>query len=633
MKKILIVLFSFYFLFAFNHLKNSDSEYLLEHANNPIDWYPWSKEAFNKAKKENKLIFVSIGYSTCHWCHVMLKESFNDKDVANILNKYYVSIKVDKEQSPEIDRYYQSIYKKIYKKSAGWPLNIIMLPNKKIIYMSTYIPKKDIFKKKGFLSLLPYFANLWEKNPKKLLQIAKNFEIKQTNTKGTNSLNKLKQEIIRNFDFTYGGFKGMHKFLEYNKFLLLYDIYLLTKEKKFLKMLDFTLTKIAISGTYDQVEGGFFRYSTFDDFSIPHFEKMLYSNALMIDIYSMVYKLNKNSLYKKVIIQTIDEFYKKYFDKKTKLFNAASSADSPKEGEYFTFSKKEIFNALKNIPNKKEILDYINFDEEGNFEENQNHLYLKSKNKPKNFDLFLSNLKKIRKTKKYPFIDNKKILSWNSMMVSSLFKASIIDKRYKKYALSLLDSIYKNFYQNGTFYHSFLNRKIKKANLEDFAYLFRALLDAYEYTQNSIYLSKISKILNEINKFKKNNIWYMSANFIATLDEKSYPSALSVLYDDLLRYATLKYDINLYNKITDELNKYNLTLEYAYLTHDILEKKYNIYLIKSKNVKIYSKILFPFILWKKNSDNFFQVCNIFACIKRSDDFKQIQKFFSKLKYK
>jgi len=163
--RILLIFLVFFNLAFSNHLKNSDSEYLLEHANNPIDWYPWSKKAFEKAKKENKLIFLSIGYSTCHWCHVMLKESFTDKKVAEILNKYYVSIKVDKEESPEIDRYYQWVYKKIYNQTAGWPLTIIMLPDKKIIFISTYVPKNDLFAKKGLLTLLPYFAKLWKNNP------------------------------------------------------------------------------------------------------------------------------------------------------------------------------------------------------------------------------------------------------------------------------------------------------------------------------------------------------------------------------------------------------------------------------------------------------------------------------------
>ena len=348
----LFLIFLFTFSFGLNHLANSNSEYLLEHANNPIDWYPWSKKALKKAKKENKLIFLSIGYSTCHWCHVMLKESFRDTKVAEILNKYYVSIKVDKEQNPGIDRFYQEIAKKLYGYYIGWPLNIIMLPNKKIIYISGYIPKNNVFAKKGLLTILPYFAKKWQKNPNELIKLASSIEKKINTTKNqsiSNLLKYIEKNLISNFDFEYGGFKSLHKFPEFNKFKLLLDVYLLTKDKKYLNMLTLTLKNIARSGMVDQIEGGFFRYTVYDDFSIPHFEKMLYSNALMIDIFSQTYKYKKEPLFKKTVINAIN-WLEKYFKGKDVLFFAASSADSPNEGDYFVFSKEEIYNAIQNNP-------------------------------------------------------------------------------------------------------------------------------------------------------------------------------------------------------------------------------------------------------------------------------------------
>jgi uncharacterized protein YyaL (SSP411 family) len=611
----------------------SDSEYIKEHSHDLVKWHKWNKKSFIEAKKENKLIFVTIGYSTCHWCHVMMKESFRNKKIASYLNKYFYPIVVDKEENTDIDRYFQWVFKKMYHKSGGWPINIIMTPDKKILYISNYIPPNDIFSKKGFLTILPYFAKLNKNEINKI--IAKNLKKINKKNKIINlSFNNLKKEIIKKFDFTYGGFKGLHKFPEYSKNLLLLDVYLLSKNKKFSKMLNLTLTNMAKSGMYDQIEGGFFRYSVYDDYSIPHFEKMLYTNALMVELYSKTYKYFPKKLYKKVIVETINEFYNKYFDKKTGLFYAANSADSPNEGDYFCFSKKEILGAIKNFPNKKEILEYINFDQEGNFEKNKNHIYFQLNNpkKIKNLEKFIKNLKQIRKKHKFPFIDKKKILSWNAMMASALFNASIINKKYTKKAEKLLNSIERNFKNNNEYYHSFVKKKEQKANLEDFSYLMKAYIDAYEFTFKRQYLIKALDLYKKIKKFKKNNQWYLSTNFIATIDEKSYPSALSILFNNLINIADLQNDLTLYEKILAELKEYPLTLEFANMSIAKLKTKFSQYIIKTQNPKFYLPLFYPFYLWKKTDYNYYQICNIFSCIKRSKNIGEIDKFFKTIKY-
>ncbi len=626
----LFLIFLFTFSFGLNHLANSNSEYLLEHANNPINWYPWSKKALKKAKKENKLIFLSIGYSTCHWCHVMLKESFRDTKVAEILNKYYVSIKVDKEQNPGIDRFYQEIAKKLYGHYIGWPLNIIMLPNKKIIYISGYIPKNNVFAKKGLLTILPYFAKKWQENPNELIKLANSIEKKINTTKNQNISNLLKyieKNLISNFDFEYGGFKSLHKFPEFNKFKLLLDVYLLTKDKKYLNMLTLTLKNIARSGMVDQIEGGFFRYTVYDDFSIPHFEKMLYSNALMIDILSQTYKYKKEPLFKKTVINAIN-WLEKYFKSKDGLFFAASSADSPNEGDYFVFSKEEIFNALQNIPNKKEILDYINFDEEGNFEENKNHIYFKFTKPPKNLEKFLKNLKKIRKTHHFPFIDKKEILSWNAMMASAYFRASVFDEKYILKGKKLIESIYKNLYKNGNFYHyKIKNNLTQHANLEDYAYLLRALIDAYEYTFDKKYLAKAKDISN---KFYKNNKFFED-EFEATLNEKSYPSSISIAISSMLDFYSLENDFLNYEKTKNILKSFPTSFEYPLLLDDKLKAKYGIYIIKNKNPNINLTILYPFYLYKKGNWHMYEICTIYSCLKTLKE-NDVEEFFKKIKY-
>jgi len=613
-----------------------DSEYIKEHSHDLVKWHLWNKKSFELAKKEHKLIYVTIGYSTCHWCHVMMKESFRNPEIAKLLNTLYIPIVVDKEENPEIDRYYQWVYKKIYSHSAGWPINIIMTPVKKVLFIQNYIPPKDIYARKGFLTLLPYFAKLYKTNPKKIALISQKIQQKIDSKikieKVKNPLLKIKTSLIKNFDFHYGGFKGLHKFPEYNKFKLLLDVYLLTKDKKFLKMLDLTLTNMAKSGMYDQIEGGFFRYTVYDDFSIPHFEKMLYTNALMVDIYSQTYKYSPKKIYKKIISQTIKEFYNKYYDKKTGLFYAANSADSPNEGDYFCFSKKEIFKALRNIPNKKKILKYINFDNDGNFEEDKNHIYFElNATKPKNLNLFLKNLRAIRKTHNFPFIDKKKILAWNAMMSTALFRASIVNSEYKQKAIKLLNAIYKNFHINNIWYHAFVNKKETKANLEDFAYLLRAEIVAYEYTGDIKHLKNAENLMKKSLKFKE-KYWMMNNSFKATIDEKSYPSALSVLFNSLIDLSSLKNDFNTYLFVQNELKNYPLSLEYAYLAQAKLKIKYNEYVIKTSKTKPNFPIYYPFVLWKKTEYNYYQVCDIFACLKRSENFREIEEFFEKIRY-
>jgi len=622
----LIFVFLSVFLFA-------DSEYVKEHSHDLVKWHLWNEKTFEKAKKENKLILVTIGYSTCHWCHVMMKESFRNKEIAKFLNRYFIPIVVDKEEHPEIDRYYQWIYKKLYDKSPGWPINIIMTPKKEILFISNYIPPHDIFSRKGFSTLLPYFANLDKNQIKKITKAIKEKlkkEEKPLQTK--NPLKIIEDEVKASFDFEYGGFKGLHKFPEYNKFKLLLDLYLLTKDRQYLDMLNLTLTNMAKSGMYDQIEGGFFRYSVDDDFAIPHFEKMLYTNALMIEIYALTYQYNPKKLYKKIINETINEFYEKYYDKKFKLFYAANSADSPNEGDYFCFSKAEILNALKNIKNKQEILNYINFEEEGNFEKDKNHIYFNLNiPPPKNLGIFLNNLKKLRKHHSFPFLDRKKILSWNAMMTAALFRASIIDRNYIKKAKKLLNSIYKNFYQNGIWYHSFVNKKEKKANLEDYAYLIRANIIAYEYTFDNKYLKNAEILIRKSLKFK-DKIWKMTENFPATPDEKSYPSAVSVLFNTYIDFAALNNDFELYEFTKNELKKFPLKLEYAFLARVKLKSFYNVYVIKTSNPKLYFPIMYPFYLWEKTDYNYYQICDIYSCLKRSENFGEIDKFFKNIRY-
>ena len=303
-----------------------------------------------------------------------------------------------------------------------------------------------------------------------------------------------------------------------------------------------------------------------------------------------------------------------------------------KRGDYYTFTKEEIFKALKNIPNKKEILKYINFDEEGNFEENKNHIYFDFKlSKPKNLDKFLNNLKTIRRTHTFPFIDKKEILSWNAMMASAYFKASVFDRKYIQKGEKLLKAIYKNLYSNG-FYHYKINNKLStKANLEDYAYLLRSLIDAYEYTLNEDYLKKAKIISKKIWKFYKKQ-WYFDENIPATLNEKSYPSAISTAINSLLDFYSLENNFVKYEYTKNILSKLPVNFEYSMLLEDKLKAKYYIYIIKNKNPNIDLIIYYPFYLFKRINIDFYQICTIYSCLKTLKKNKNVEQFFKKIKY-
>jgi len=299
-----LILFQVVFVSA-NQLSTETSPYLLQHKNNPVNWYPWNTEALKKAKKENKLIFLSIGYSTCHWCHVMAHESFEDKIVAKILNQNFISIKMDKEQFPHIDSYYQSIYRLMNKKAGGWPLTIIMTPDKKPFFSGTYIPKEQGYGSKGLLNILntiiKYDKNELSKSGEKILQTLTNNE----NIQNSNVLIKKNIELKAlvqyktYYDSTYKGFSLAPKFPQASKITNLLKIYESTSNKEALTMAIDALTAMAKGGIYDQIEGGFYRYSVDKKWEIPHFEKVLYTNAELLNSYAAAYKITKNPLYKK----------------------------------------------------------------------------------------------------------------------------------------------------------------------------------------------------------------------------------------------------------------------------------------------------------------------------------------------
>ncbi len=655
MKKLIILFFPM-FLFCYqNHLINQESPYLQQHTHNPINWYPWSKEAFEKAKKENKLIFLSIGYSTCHWCHVMEKESFENKKIASILNKFFIAIKVDKEEKPNIDKFYQRIYQILQQNGGGWPLTIILTPNKRPIFAATYIPAFDRYDKNGLYSILPQIAKAYYKNPKKfedfgkkVLEIAQNsFALTAKKTKITQFEKKLLTSIKNEFEPKFGGFSPYVKFPQSDILNLLLDYYALTRNKTALFMATKTLDNMAKGGIYDQIEGAFFRYSTKKDWSIPHFEKMLYTNAKLIQSYLKAYKISKKALYKNVVLHSIS-FIEKYFQSNEKLYFGASDADSNgMEGGYFIYKyDKSLQFLLTNGINKQEAKKALNnlcITKEGNFKEGFSNPCLKEKVNKKIIVL----LQKMRQKRNYPFIDKKEITAWNAMYIEAKLNAAIFNPLFQKEALQSLNTLLDKLYVNGVLYHQKLPLKAPKvkAYLEDYAFLIKALITAYEKTFNYRYL-KIAQTLMEQakRKFFKNNSWYFSLGEIpikADISDSAYTSSLTTILNNEVSLALLENKINQYEKSKKYFEHFLATINtnpayFPSASNLYLRFKYQDVLIKSNKTNLlqHQKNLFflpyPFILLQAQSTiKDFELCTIYKCFATTKDIKKIKEFIKK----
>jgi len=486
-----------------NNLSQEKSEYLLQHSTNPVEWYPWGDEAFKKAKKEDKPIFLSIGYSSCHWCHVMEKESFEDMETAEILNKNFVSIKVDREERPDIDSIYMASIQMI-SGSGGWPASIFMNAEGVPFYAGTYFPKFDKHNIPAFKSVLAKIIEIYQTNrisvddhSKVVFEGLKNlFQNSQNKKSQINNLySKITSQLKDSFDFEKGGFGDYPKFPETSKIEILYLLGKKNSSNEFYNMAQLSLGSMINGGIFDQLSGGFSRYSTDRDWKIPHFEKMLYDNALILNLLCISFKVTENENIKKTIYMTIN-YLEEEMKSEENLFYSTQDADSDgKEGEFYIWDYTEI---KKNISseNFNIIKDYWNLTEEGDIDE-KNILYVnqsideisKTKNISKTkvekiIDDSKNQLIKIRNKKIKPNTDNKFITSWNALLISSLCNTYNVtgESKFLAQAVKSSESIMENFIENKNLYHT-KNNKI--SFLEDYSYFTNALFDLYNSSQSS----------------------------------------------------------------------------------------------------------------------------------------------------
>ena len=488
-----------------NHLKNATSPYLLQHAENPVDWYPWCKQAFEKAKSEDKPIFLSIGYSTCHWCHVMAHESFEDKKTAEILNQYFVSIKIDREERPDIDSVYMSVCQ-AFTGSGGWPMSIFMTWDKKPFFAGTYFPPKSHYGMPGFPDLLDVIVSQWNNNRRKLLQSAeqiithlKSAESGDKNIDDEELIKRAMQIFSESFDEVNGGFSSAPKFPTPHNllFLMLYAKH--KQDSDALKMAEKTLLQMRKGGIFDHIGYGFSRYSTDKYFLAPHFEKMLYDNALLIIAYSAAYYLTNNEIYLDTAEKTTEYILREMTSADGGFYSAQDADSEGVEGKYYTFTLDEIINVLGEEKGKR-FAESFDITSNGNFEGVNILNLLKSNDLESDFSEEIHNLYDYRKKRTNLHLDDKILLSWNSLMIAalSIFYRVSRNEKYLNAVVNAQKFIEENMCDGVQLFTSWRDGKhSEKSFLDDYAFYIASLIELYNSTLDKVYLEKAERFCDE----------------------------------------------------------------------------------------------------------------------------------------
>ncbi|MGZ7116578.1 MAG: thioredoxin domain-containing protein [Methanobacterium sp.] len=500
-----------------NHLVNEKSPYLIQHMQNPVDWYPWGDEAFSKAKEENKPIFLSIGYSTCHWCHVMAHESFEDKEIGQLMNETFVSIKVDREERPDLDNIYMTVCQ-LMTGGGGWPLTIIMTPDKKPFFAGTYFAKKSGFGRPGLKDLILNVKELWNTKPEEVSASADALIDALHKISDTSSGDELNPEVLdtcykalsENFDDIYGGFGKAPKFPAVHNLLFLLRYWKRSGKDRSLKMVTETLDSMHNGGIYDHLGFGFHRYSVDQKWLVPHFEKMLYDQAMISAAYIEAFQATGEEEYKNTA-DKIFEYVLRDMKSPQGGFYSAEDADSEGiEGKFYVWTKKEIIDVLGEEEGEFAskvfgVTDEGNFKEESTGEKtgaNILHLENSFEDMTEIFGISKEELKKKvleirnklyehREGRIHPQKDDKILTDWNGLMISSLAKGAYVFKedKYLKAAINAADFILNKMLMNDRLMHRFRDGESAiEGNLDDYAFMIYGLLDLFEASFNVKYL-------------------------------------------------------------------------------------------------------------------------------------------------
>ena len=497
-----------------NNLIHESSPYLLQHAHNPVDWYGWNDEALKKAKDENKPIFLSIGYSSCHWCHVMAHESFENEDVAEFMNENFVNIKVDREERPDIDDIYQKVCQ-IATGQGGWPLSIFLTPDQKPFYVGTYFPVLDSYGRPGFGSICRQLSQAWKEKPKDIEKSAEKFLSSLQKTETIQTPSKLERTILDEAamnlfqlgDATYGGFGSAPKFPNAANVSFMFRYAKLSGLNKFNEFALKTLNKMAKGGIFDQIGGGFSRYSTDAKWLVPHFEKMLYDNALISVNYAEAFQITQDPFYLDVLKKTLDFVLREMTFSEGGFYSAYDADSEGVEGKFYVWKKSEI----------KEILGsdadlfclYYDVTDGGNWEGNNilcNNINISTvafnfgiseEEVQKILTSCSEKLLKVRSTRVPPGLDDKALVSWNSLMITAFAKGYRVtnDVKYLNAAKDCVSFIEKNLFVDDKLLRTYKNGTAKiDGYLEDYSYFINALLDVFEIEPDSKYLELSMKL-------------------------------------------------------------------------------------------------------------------------------------------
>lgn len=556
-----------------NRLINEKSPYLLQHAYNPVNWYPWGEEAFEKAKNEDKPVFLSIGYSTCHWCHVMEKESFEDNEVASLMNDVFVSVKVDREERPDIDSVYMALCQAMTG-SGGWPLNLILTQDKKPFHAMTYIPKENRFGRVGMMELIPQVKKLWDSHRDMVEDAAdRNLDALDTGSSagvkpGVDMLHQAYEQDLGLFDEEHGGFGHAPKFPTPHNLMFLLRYWKRTGYKMALIMVEKTLSAMRNGGIYDHIGFGFHRYSVDPEWLIPHFEKMLYDQAMLSMAYTEAYQATGKEEYKKTSCEILTYVMRDMTSHEGGFYSGEDADSEGEEGKFYLWTQNEIRQVLASEENEL-VSKIFNIKGNGNFPDgNGRNIFYLLKTIPEDFpdanriDSLRGKLFKARENRVHPGKDDKILTDWNGLMIAALAKASqaFDEPGFSKAARKAADFILSKMRsEKGVLFHRYRDGETAIPGfLDDYSFFIWGLLELYEATFEIHYL----KAAIELNEDQLAHFWDNREGgfFITSGDagnilvrkkdiyDGAVPSGNSVTMLNLVRLGRIKADPELERK-------------------------------------------------------------------------------------
>jgi len=532
----------------FNRLIHEESPYLLQHARNPVDWYPWGEEAFARARKEDKPIFLSVGYSTCHWCHVMERESFEKEDVARLLNEHFIAIKVDREERPDVDDLYMNATQLLTGR-GGWPNSVWLTPEGRPWYAGTYFPPEDYYGRPGFKTILLRLAEVWRtRRPEVESQAAQVWQALQRMSSGgeADGMGELTRQLVgpamgelrRSFDPQRGGFGGAPKFPPHGSLSLLLYEYRRTKEDSLLAMATRTLDAMAQGGIYDHVGGGFHRYSTDERWFLPHFEKMLYDNAQLSRTYVDAYLLTGREDYRRVAAETYEWVLREMIGPEGGFYSALDADSEGEEGKFYLWRREEIL-ALLGEKEGQFFCQVYQVEPDGNFREEASghrpgtnilHLAqplaetaqaqgLAPADLRRRLERARQKLLEVRNQRVWPHLDDKVLTAWNGLMIGSFAFGGrhLKEPRYTQAAEQAAHFVLTTLRRNGRLLRTYRDGVAKlNAYLEDYAFLAEGLLELYEATGNRRWLEEAEQLadvlLQQFRDEKEGGFFFTSAD-------------------------------------------------------------------------------------------------------------------------